>query len=126
MRGVLVDTSVWVEHFRSRSETLVELLAADRVLIHPLVLGEIACGTPPMRTETLTDLSNLQHSQQASHSEVMALIERHHLYGLGCGWIDLSLLASTLLTDDTCLWTLDKRLDALAQGLGVAHSIAPH
>lgn len=97
MSAVLVDTSVWVAHFRARQAALVDLLVADRVLMHPLVLGELACGTPPQRQRTLADLALLRPSPQATLDEVRHLIERERLYGLGCGLIDLSLLASTLL-----------------------------
>jgi predicted nucleic acid-binding protein len=121
MSGVLIDTSVWVTHFRQRNATLVALLATDQVLIHPMVLGELACGTPPERTRTLSDLGLLQATQQASLREVMAFVDREQLYGLGCGLVDMSLLASTLLTPDTTLWTLDKRLAELAARYKVAH-----
>ena len=43
--SVLVDTSVWVNHFRNSDAALVDLLLSDRVLTHPLILLEIACGT---------------------------------------------------------------------------------
>ena len=66
MSSVLVDTSVWVDHFRRRNDALIQLLAQDRVLVHPFVIGEIACGTPPARARTLADLDQLQPSQQAS------------------------------------------------------------
>ncbi len=118
MTAVLVDTSVWVDHFKRRNEALVDLLERDVVLIHPWVLGELACGTPPRRTETLADLSCLRHAQQASTGEVMAFLEREQLYGLGCGWFDVHLLAATCLTQGAVLWTLDQRLDALAQRFG--------
>lgn len=90
-------------------------------MIHPLVLGEIACGTPPQRAQTLLDLGLLQATQEASVLETMTLIDREALFGLGCGLIDMQLLASTLITPGAELWPLDKRLEALAQGLGVAH-----
>ena len=48
MKGVLVDTSVWVDHFRMHNDALTDLLELDVVFSHPLVLGEIACGTPPV------------------------------------------------------------------------------
>src|SRR5690606_11638887 len=64
--SVLVDTSVWVDHFRQRNAALVSLLELDLVLVHPLIVGEIACGTPPRRKETLSNLGTLQLSQQAS------------------------------------------------------------
>lgn len=42
------------------------------------------------------------------------------LYGLGCGLVDIVLLASTLMTPNAELWTLDKRLNALSDRFGVA------
>ena len=91
--SVLVDTSVWVDHFRHGNHLLVRLLESDRVLIHPLVVAGIACGTPPEpRAHTLANLQRLQVSRQATLPEVMALIEREHLFGQGCGVVDLALL----------------------------------
>lgn len=125
--NVLVDTSVWVDHFKRGNSTLARLMAADRVLIHPMVLAEIACGTPPApRQQTITDLSLLQLSNQASLKEVMVFLEQEKLYGLGCGVIDLMLLASTLITPGALFWTLDKRLDTLAQRFNIAYSINAH
>lgn len=118
MKGVLVDTSVWVEHFRHRSTELVSLLNQDRVFVHPMVMGELACGTPPDRSKTLADLNDLQHAQQPTLNEVMAFLNAHKLYGLGCGLVDMTLLASALLTG-VALWTRDKRLTALASQMGV-------
>jgi len=126
MKGVLVDTSVWVDHFRRNSDALTELLALDLVLSHPLVIGEIACGTPPQRGQTLADLDCLQQTRQATVREVMDFIDREQLFGMGCGLVDLLLLASTLMTPGTELWTLDKRLCTLAQRFGVAHQPQRH
>ncbi len=99
MTGVLIDTSVWIEHFRHGNAALKELLDLDLVLTHPMVQVELACGTPPApRARTLHDLGLLQQTQQATLHEVMEFIERERLYGLGCGLVDMVLLASTLLT----------------------------
>lgn len=121
VRGVLVDTSVWVDHFRQRNRMLVKLLELDLVMVHPLVVGEIACGTPPNRMQTLRDLDGLQATQQASVREVLAWIEQERLFGLGCGLVDMVLLASTRMTPGAELWTLDKPLAALAARLGIMH-----
>ncbi|WP_219210982.1 type II toxin-antitoxin system VapC family toxin [Variovorax boronicumulans] len=125
--SVLVDTSVWVDHFRHGNDALVALMALDRVLTHPMVVLELACGTPPApRRRTLDDIGLLRAARQATPAEVLAFVEQEKLYGLGCGLVDLNLLASTLITPDARLWTLDRRLRDLAARFGVAHSLERH
>jgi predicted nucleic acid-binding protein len=119
--NVLVDTSVWVAHFKQRNEHLAALLEAGSVLCHPHVVVEVACGTPPARQTVLNLLSAMDSAPLASPEELLALIERRALHGRGCGFVDISLLASTLLRAGTLLWTLDKHLDALADALGKAY-----
>jgi hypothetical protein len=122
--SVLIDTSVWVDHFRHRNKALVSLLEADMAMTHPMVLLELACETPPApRSQTLADLALLSPANQANLTEVMDFIELQKLYGLGCGLVDISLLAATLMTPDSRLWTLDKRLALLTERFGV--SFAP-
>lgn len=121
MKRVLVDTSVWVDHFRRPNPILAGLVAFDVALTHPVVIGEIACGTPPDREATLRMLGKLARSDQATIPEVIAFIERERLYGQGVGMNDLILLASARVTPDTGLWTLDKRLAALAERFGVRY-----
>jgi hypothetical protein len=74
----------------------------------------------------LGDLGSLQQVQQASVREVIDFIERERLFGLGCGLIDLQLLASTLLTQGVELWSMDKRLCTLAERFGVMHQPITH
>ena len=95
---VLVDSSVWIEHFRYDSQTLRQLLEKDLVSTHPLIVGELACGTPPDRKLTLMYLQRLSGVQIATWQETLDLIERVKLYGTGCGWVDIELLASCLVT----------------------------
>lgn len=117
---VLVDTSVWVNHFRQGDKALANLIETDLALIHPLVIGEIACGTPPEpRQQTLADLALLKRANEATLPEVMSFIEREKLFDLGCGIVDMVLLASTLLTPNARLWTGDKRLAVLAERFNV-------
>ncbi len=121
MSSVLADTSVWIGHFRSASTVLQTLLATDQVRCHPLIVLELACGTPPVpRSRTLGDLRALQQARVATTDEILALIETKRLYDSGCGAVDLALLASVLLTPDTVLWTTDRNLERLATRLGVA------
>ncbi len=125
--SVLVDTSVWIDHFRNGNDVLVELIELDLALTHPMVILEIACGTPPApRIQTLNTIGLLQPCNQANLSEAMEFIEHEKLYGLGCGLMDLVLLASTLITPGAELWTLDKRLAELAARFGAAHQPTLH
>ncbi len=125
--SVLVDTSVWIDHFRNGNEALVDLIGLDLALIHPMVIAEIACGTPPSpRTQTLNNLGLLQPCIQASLCAVTEFIERERLYGIECGVVDITLLASTLITPCAELWTLDKRLADLAGRFSVAHRSILH
>lgn len=114
----LVDTSVWVAHFRATEGNMVELLETDRVLIHPMIIGELACGNLRNRVEILENLGQLPSAVAADQSEVSELIEARHLWGRGIGWIDAHLLASTLITGCR-LWTLDRALGRVALELGV-------
>lgn len=125
--GVLIDTSVWVDHFRRRNESLVHLLTLDLALTHPMIVTELACGTPPApRARTLTDIATLPQTRQANLHEVRELIEREQLFGLGCGLVDLALLTSALLTPGSQLWTQDKRLLQLAERFGMAYKPTRH
>ena len=125
--NVLIDTSVWVDHFRNRNDALIGLIETDLALTHPMVLVELACGTPPApRSRTLNDIGLLQLASKASLDEVMEFIEREKLYGLGCGLVDMVLLASTLITPDAKLWTLDKRLAGLAERFEVSFKPNAH
>ncbi len=125
--SVLVDTSVWADHFRRPNSVLAGLVVLDQVLTHPMVVGELACGTPPEpRLRTLADMELLLAANQATPQEVRVLIEREALFGLGCGFVDLSLLASTLITPGAALWTLDKRLASLASRFGVCFAPPVH
>jgi predicted nucleic acid-binding protein len=116
---ILVDTSVWVDHLRYDNPRLVQLLNSNQVLCHPFVVGELACGILKNRTELLTLLSQLPQAALAAETEVLFFIEQRNLMGRGIGYIDSLLLASVCLDGSVLLWTLDKRLAALAGELGI-------
>ena len=124
---ILVDTSVWVSHFRQSNSSLVYLLTNDQVLCHPLVMLEIACGSPPApRHKTLEYLDKLQTVKTATNREIMTLIDAHNLQDSGCGAIDMALLASALITEKAKIWTQDKKLDTLAKKLEVSFTPKLH
>ena len=106
---ILVDASVWVEHFRSGSNELRALLNDGHVACHPYIIGELACGNLKNRTEILSLLQDLPTASRADDDEIMQFIEDHKLMGKGLGYIDIHLLMYALLTRIP-LWTIDKRL----------------
>jgi len=115
---ILVDTSVWIDHFRSGNDRLKALLLDDQVLCHPFVVGELACGSLQNRNAILTMLKALPQAELIEHDEVIRFIDVRRLYGQGIGWVDAHLLSSTLLTGSG-LWTLDKPLRRAATALNV-------
>ena len=115
---VLVDTSIWIAHFREGQPALADLLSDGQVLMHPFVVGELACGNLKNRSKILSELQALPPAAHASNSEVMRFVEDRRLWGKGLGWIDAHLLASALLSHCR-LWTLDKGLFSAALRLGL-------
>lgn len=118
----LVDTSVWIEHLRRGEPGLTHLLSGGTVMCHPFVIGELAMGSLKNRREILGLLDNLPAAPVASHDEVLTLVERHRLSGLGLGWIDAHLLASARLAAAR-VWTRDRRLAESARTLGVEFDV---
>lgn len=118
---ILADTSVWVNHFRQGDPHLQQALLDHKILMHPFVLGEIACGSLHRRTQTMSDLQRIPQAVCAEQQEVLHLLEQHRLFSQGIGWIDAHLLASALLS--RCrLWTLDSRLQEAAKRLKLGYS----
>jgi len=115
---ILVDSSVWMNHLRRRDLGMQQALIDQQVLMHPFVLGEIACGNLQRRSGILSDLSKLPCALSAESDEVLSLIERHRLFGKGIGWIDAHLLTSALLTHCR-LWSDDVRLHEAAVGFKI-------
>ena len=110
---ILVDSSVWVDHFRRHDEQLGRLLAQAQVLIHPWIIGELALGHLSSRATKLGLLSNLPGAPVADPAEVLLFIERHGLAGRGVGYVDVQLLAAARLAG-VGLLTRDKRLATVA------------
>jgi predicted nucleic acid-binding protein len=123
---ILVDTSVWVDHLRRGDARLAELLERSTVLMHPFVVGEMACGSLRDREPILELLQDLPAAVVAQSDEVLQFIERHDLHGTGIGYVDVHLLASVALTEGAKLWTRDKKLRVVAQGLGCAYQDTAH
>ncbi len=115
---ILADTSVWIDHLRRRNPELVEFLESDEVIVHPWVIGELALGSIANRKPFLETLSLLPSLHAVPDDEIRDLIESRNLFARGIGWVDAGILASC--ASHPCrLFTLDRRLAALAGELGV-------
>ena len=119
---ILVDTSVWIAHFRTDLPALRQLLLDQQVLTHPFIIGELACGNLPARADTLTWLRRQPAALVARDSEVLNLIETKHLWGSRIGWVDAHLLASALVSDCP-LWTHDRPLREAAARVKLSCSL---
>lgn len=117
---ILVDTSVWVDHLNKTDGTLAALLLESAVLMHPLIVGELAMGTLQPRESILATLRCLPKIAAVSHDEALHFISSHRLFGLGVGYIDAHLLAAVQVTPGSTFWTRDKRLASVAEALKLA------
>ncbi len=115
---ILVDTSVWIDHLNKTDTRLIAFLEENSVLIHPFIIGELACGNLRNREEILNLLSALRQVSTANHDEIMLFIDQHKLFGKGLGYIDVHLIASCLL-EGIKLYTRDKRLLQAAKEFGI-------
>ena len=105
----LVDSSMWVRHLRTGDPILVRLLEEDLVLVHPFVIGDLACGNARNREEILDLLSKLPECETASQDECLYLLRERKLYAAGLGWKDVHLIAAARLSR-AGLMTRDARL----------------
>ena len=119
---VLVDTSVWVNHFRRGEHHLAKLLINAEVACHSFIIGELACGNITNRAEILNLLRSLPLAPAINLDEYLYFVERNQLYGIGIGFVDVHLLASAKLAG-VPLWTTDKKLQQAASTLDLAYSI---
>lgn len=120
---ILIDTSVWIDFLRDRDPTLKDLLERQQVLMHSMVKGELALGYLKDRAEILSFLGDLPRINTSLDNVVMDFIETHNIMGKGIGWVDAHLLTA-VYQDSIKLWTRDKRLNAIAQYLNLAHNFA--
>ena len=118
---ILADTSIWVDHLRAGEPGLVSLLNDNRILVHPMVIGELACGNLPNRDTVLGLLGEMPAIPVATDEEVLFFIEQRRVMGRGIGYVDAHLLAAATLAQSVQLWTRDRRLVAVAGDLDLAY-----
>lgn len=119
---ILPDTSVWVDHLRQPEQQLTQALQDGEILMHIMVIGELACGNLANRQRQLSDWHTLPRLREASTEDVLNFIEAHQLMGRGIGLVDAHLLYSVVNYDGAQLWTRDGSLKNLAEQLCVGYS----
>jgi predicted nucleic acid-binding protein len=119
---ILADTSVWIDYLRQGEPLLAEQLSQGNILMHGMVLGELAIGNFRNRQLLLKRWNALPFVQTAADAQVLDFIETYQLMGKGIGWIDLHLLTAVSLAGTVQLWTRDKRLKNIAETLNLAAS----
>ena len=117
---VLADSSIWIDHINDGDATLSALLKRRHVVLHPMIIGEVALGSLANREVLIEELEALPQAKLASHAEVMAMIGWLKLFSCGIGYVDAHLLASARQLPNAQLWTRDKKLHTQAERLGVA------
>jgi predicted nucleic acid-binding protein len=122
---MLVNTSVWIDHLRRGDAELVAMLSEGQVLVHPWIVGELACGNLQDRKLVLGLLQSLPLAPVANAGEVLFFIEKHALMERGIGYVDVHLLAAARLAG-TRLWTRDRQLVVVADELGMAFAETRH
>ena len=119
---ILADTSIWIDHLRSPVPRLANLVDAGEVLMHSMVIGELACGNLSDREKRLSAWRSFPMISEANHQEVLSAIESRQIMGRGIGFVDAHLLCAVLNRENTLLWTRDNSLHQVAGDLGVAFS----
>jgi len=115
---VLADTSVWIDHFRRGDPILQQFLEELEVVVHPFILGELACGNFKNRKEIFTLLSVVTSLEKVSDEEYFIFLEKNRLFGTGIGFVDVHLLAAARLAQCS-IYTKDKALLSAAGRLDI-------
>ena len=117
---VLVDTSVWINHFRTSDRHLEKLLVHGEVSCHPHIIGELSCGNIKNRQEIISLLQKLPQAPLIEFDEFLYFVAQKKLHGKGIGFVDIHLLASAKL-GQIPLWTADKRLQYASADLNLKY-----
>lgn len=118
---ILIDTCVWVDHFRRADPNVSTLVTEGIAQQHPFVTGELAVGTLRFRDRTLLFLRNLPQAHVVEETQIYDVVDDLDLAGIGVGFVDVHLLATLITMPDLLLWTRDRRLRVQAERLGVAY-----
>jgi len=115
MRGVVFDTSIWIEYLRGNPDvflTCQELLEDNRVFGLELIFAELLQGAKGKReVETIIQLANLIPSLDEPYHIIESglLLQKESLVNHGVGLID-AVIFHAVAKNELKLWTLDKKL----------------
>ena len=115
---ILVDTSVWIDHFRRENARLAVHASQVEIAQHPFVTGELAMGNLTGWRPTVDALQRLPPAEVVSHADLLDFVDEYRLAGTGIGFVDAHLLACAQ-SSSHLLWTRDRRLADQAQRIGV-------
>lgn len=116
---IIPDTSVWITHFSRQDPDLTELMQKEIVIMHGFVFIELACGNFKNRNKLLGDLKLIPSIDPVGLHETKYFLERHSLYGLGLGLVDINILA-TCKKNHLYVYTHDLALKKQAKKLGLS------
>ncbi len=117
---ILADTSIWIDYLRGKNNRLAQYIQQDLLVMHLMIMGELALGSFKERQNLLRSCASLPLISTVSYEMVMEFIDEFSLMGKGIGWVDANLLAS-VYQSSAKIWTRDSRLNAVAQELNLAH-----
>jgi hypothetical protein len=83
-------------------------------------VGELACGNINNRGEIIKLLQTLPMIPVITQNEFLYFVDSHKLMGLGIGFVDVHLLASSRLAG-VPIWTEDKSLQNAADQLKLGY-----
>lgn len=118
---VLADTSVWIDHLHTADEELRRLLRTGEICVHPVVIGELACGSIKNRGQFLAQLLHLPLLREAPFLTALRLIQSDQLWARGLGWSDVQILVSCQI-EKAELWTRDLALRKAAKDIGITQA----
>ncbi|WP_353227950.1 PIN domain-containing protein [Novosphingobium sp.] len=116
---IIIDTSIWADHFRREEPQIGLLLIDGNLKHHPLVTAELGMGNLRDWRRTIILLSRLPQAVHLTNDALLDFVEEMELAGTGIGAIDAHLLGSAHVSGCS-LWTRDRRLLAQAERLGLA------
>ena len=112
----IVDSSIWIAHFKKSDKHLISLLEADDVLVHAFVLQELYLGKPKGKDFDFERLAKLPQLPVLTTEEFFLFCDEYKVSAKGIGCVDTHLLASAIL-HKVEIYTHDKKLQRLYRSL---------